>query len=182
MKLLFDFFPILLFYIAFKWQGIYVAISIAIIASTIQVAYSWLRYKRVEKTLLITFVIIAISGGVTLYLQNEMFFKWKPTVINWLFAVICIGSHFIGKDPIIKKLMGGNLSLPDAIWSRLNAIWVCFFITVGAVNLAVAYNFDTDTWADFKLFGMLGLTLVFIVAQGFYLMKYIKEPEKPQAK
>ncbi len=177
MKFLFDFFPILLFYIAFKWQGIYVAVIVAIAASAIQVSYSWLKHKHVEKTHIITFVIIAISGGATLYLQDEMFFKWKPTIINWLFGLACIGSQFIGKDPIIKRLMGDNLSLPNNIWLRLNTIWACFFIFMGTANLAVVYNFDTDTWADFKLFGMLGLTFLFIIAQGFYLMKYIEEPK-----
>lgn len=178
MKFLFDFFPIILFYIAFKSHGMYVAVSVAIAASAIQVGYSWLKHKRVENTHLITFVIIALSGGATLYLQDEMFFKWKPTVINWLFALACIGSQFIGKDPIIKRLMGDKLSLPDNIWRKLNTLWAGFFIMMGSANLAVVYNFDTDTWADFKLFGMLGLTFLFMIGQGFYLMKHIQEPAK----
>lgn len=178
MKFLFDFFPILLFYIAFKWQGIYVGTAVAIAASAIQVSYFWLKNKRFEKNHVITFFIIALSGGATLYLQNELFFKWKPTIVNWLFGIACLGTHLIGQQPIIKRLMDGNITLPNDVWNKLNMMWGLFFIAMGSANLFVVYNFNTDTWADFKLFGTLGLTLLFIVAQGFYLSRYIQEPEK----
>ncbi|PHS72199.1 MAG: septation protein A [Cycloclasticus sp.] len=178
MKILFDFFPILLFYIAFKWQGIYIAVVVAMAASAVQVSYFWLKNRRVENTHLITFVIIAISGGATLYLQNEMFFKWKPTIINWLFAIVCIGSHFIGEHPIIRRMMSSTITLPTPVWYRLNTMWALFFIFMGSANLVVVYNFSTDIWADFKLFGMLSLTLLFILAQGFYLAKHIEEPQE----
>ncbi len=176
MKLLADFFPILLFFIAYKWQGIYVATVVAMAASGIQVATYWLKNKRFESTHLMTFFIILIFGGATLYLQDEMFIKWKPTVINWLFAFACLITHFIGKTPLIKRMMSGGLTLPDNIWTKLNGIWALFFIVQGLLNLYVLYNFDTDTWVDFKLFGMLGLTIIFIVAQGFYLMRHIEDP------
>jgi len=176
VKILFDFFPILLFYIAYKWQGMNVAVMVAMAASAIQVSYFWLQNRRFEKTHLITFAIIALSGGATLYLQNEMFFKWKPTIINWLFGIVCLGSHFIGERPIIKRMMEGSIALPDPIWYKLNTIWALFFIFMGSANLVVVYNFSTDIWADFKLFGMLGLTFLFILSQGFYLAKHIEEP------
>ena len=176
MKLLTDFFPILLFFIAYKWQGIYAATIVAIVASSIQVFVFWLKNKRVEPAHLMTFFIILIAGGATLYLQDEAFIKWKPTIINWLFAFACLVTHFIGNTPLIKRMMSGGLTLPDNIWSKLNGIWALFFITIGLLNLFVMYNFDTDTWVNFKLFGMLGLTIIFIIAQGFYLIKHIEEP------
>jgi intracellular septation protein len=180
MKFLFDFFPIILFFIAYKWQGIYAATVIAIAASAVQVAYYWLKNKSFETTHVATFFIIAVFGGLTLYLQDEAFIKWKPTIVNWLFGLVCIGSQFIGKQPIIQRMMNGNISLPNNVWTNLNAMWAAFFIFLGGINLYVMYNFDTDTWVNFKLFGMLGLTLLFVVLQGFYLMKHIQEEPDTQ--
>lgn len=178
MKFISDFFPILLFFIAYKWQGIYIATMVAMAASFIQVTLYWLKNRRFESSHLMTLIIIVIFGGATLYLQDEMFIKWKPTVINWLFASACLLSHFIGDTPLMKRLMSSGLTLADEIWAKLNTLWAVFFIIQGAANLFVMYNFDTDTWVNFKLFGMLGMTLVFIIAQGFYLMKHIVEPEE----
>ncbi len=177
MKFLSDFFPILLFFIVYKWQGIYAATIVAIAASSVQVTLYWLKNKKFDNSHLMTFFIIFIFGGATLYLQDEMFIKWKPTVINWLFSLACIFTHFIGHTPLIKRMMSSGLSLPDKIWRQLNAIWAAFFALQGCLNLYVVYNFDTDTWVNFKLFGMLGITVLFIIAQGFYLMKYIVKPE-----
>lgn len=176
MKLLTDFFPILLFFIVYKWQGIYAATVVAIIASGLQVASFWLKNKRVDSTHIMTFCLMLLFGGATLYLQNETFIKWKPTVINWLFAFVCISTHFIGNTPLVKRMMSGGLTLSDKIWTKLNGIWALFFVVQGLLNLYVMYNFDTDTWVDFKLFGMLGLTIMFIVAQGIYLTKHIEDP------
>lgn len=178
MKFISDFFPILLFFIAYKWQGIYIATMVAMAASFIQVTLYWLKNRRFESSHLMTLVIIVIFGGATLYLQDETFIKWKPTVINWLFASACLLSRFIGDTPLMKRLMSSGLTLADEIWAKLNTLWAIFFITQGAANLFVMYNFDTDTWVNFKLFGMLGMTLVFIIAQGFYLMKHVVEPEE----
>jgi len=177
MKILTDFFPIILFFIAYKWQGIYVATAVAIAASSLQVAAFWLKNRRFENSQLMTFFIILIFGGATLYLQDETFIKWKPTIINWLFALACLLSQFIGKTPLIKRMMSSGLSLADEIWAKLNSIWAAFFCFQGTLNLYVIYNFDTDTWVNFKLFGMLGLTILFIIAQGIYLMKHIEQPE-----
>ncbi|MBL4744565.1 MAG: septation protein A [Cycloclasticus sp.] len=176
MKFISDFFPILLFFIAYKLEGIYVATTVAIAASSVQVAVYWLKNKRFEPTHLFTFFIILIFGGATLYLQDEMFIKWKPTIINWLFSLACIFTAFIGKKPLIKRMMSGGITLPDDVWRKLNNIWAVFFFIQGALNLYVMYNFDTDTWVNFKLFGMMGLTVCFVIAQGFYLMKYIEDP------
>ena len=183
MKLLFDFFPVLLFFIAFKMSddpqsGILTATVVIIVATIVQVGISWVLHRRVEKMHLITLALIVAFGGVTLLLQDEIYIKWKPTVVNWLFGAVFLGSEYIGKKSLIRRLMDGKISLPDAIWTRLNFGWVGFFVFAGAANLYVVYNFDTDTWVNFKLFGLMGLTLAFIVAQGLYLMRHIEEEEE----
>ncbi len=172
MKLLLDYFPIILFFIAAKVYDIYVATAVAIVASVLQVAYLWFRHGRVEKMHLITLAAIVLLGGTTLILQDEQFIKWKPSVVNWVFALVFIGSQFIGKKPIIQRMMGNNFTLPSGMWTKLNLMWAGFFIFLGLVNLYVAYNFDTDTWVNFKLFGMLGLTLLFIILQTIYISRH----------
>lgn len=177
MKLLFDFFPILLFFIAYKTFDIYVATLVAIAASAVQVGYSWMRTRKVETMHLVTFGLIVVFGGATLLLQEEIYIKWKPTVVNWLFALTFLGSQFIGKKSIVERMMGATITLPDNIWSRLNLSWVIFFFALGLANLYVVYNFDTDTWVNFKLFGMMGLTFAFILVQGVYLTRHMKDEE-----
>ena len=174
MKLLFDFFPILLFFIAYKFYGIYVATSVAIGASLIQVLLYWFKHRRFEKMHLITLALIVVFGGATLLLHDDLFIKWKPTVLNWLFAVAFLGSQYIGKKPLIRRMLDEQIQLPDLIWSRLNLSWAGFFTALGAANLYVMYNFDTNTWVNFKLFGMLGLTFIFVIIQAFYMTRYVK--------
>lgn len=172
MKLLFDFFPIIAFFIAYKCSGIYAATFIAILASLIQVL--WLRFKngKFEKIPLLTFGMMLLLGGATLFLQNELFIKWKPTVLYWTMAGVFLGSHFVGQRiPIMKRLAGETLPLSAHHWKRLNLSWVLFFMIMGCLNLYVVHYFDTNTWVNFKLFGTLGLTLVFILLQGVYLYK-----------
>ena len=174
MKFLFDFLPILLFFIAYKRYDIYVATAVAIIASALQVAWLWFRHRRVERMPLLTLVLIAVMGSATLLLQDETYIKWKPTVVNWLFAAMFLTSQFIGNMTIMERMMGQNIQLPGTVWTRLNLAWVMFFFTMGTVNLYVAFNFDTDTWVNFKLFGMLGITLIFVLGQALYMARYIK--------
>ena len=174
MKLLFDFFPVIVFFVAYKLYGIYVATMVIIAATSIQLGIFWLKHRRLESLHITTFTLVILLGGATLLLQDEMFIKWKPTVVNWLFAAIFLGSQFIGKRPLIARMAGNNLTLPDSIWTRLNLGWVVFFVALGIANLFVAYNFDTDTWVNFKLFGLMGLTLAFIIAQGVYLAPHVK--------
>lgn len=181
MKLLLDFFPILLFFIAFKIYGIYVATAVAIIASIVQVAFVYYKNKRVEKMHIITLAMIVILGGATLIFQDEAFIKWKPSVVNWGFALAFLASHFIGKKPIIRRMMDQAISLPDAVWVRLSLMWVIFFIFSGVANLYVAYQYDTDTWVNFKLFGLMGLTFLFIVVQGIYISRYLKASNEEEA-
>lgn len=174
MKLLFDFFPIVAFFVAYKLYDIYVATIVIIAATSIQLGTHWLKHRRVEKLHVITFALVILLGGATLALRDETFIKWKPTIVNWLFAAVFLGSQFIGKRPLIARMAGNNLVLPAAIWTRLNLGWVAFFVTLGLANLFVAYNFDTDTWVNFKLFGLMGLTLAFVIAQGIYLAPHVK--------
>jgi intracellular septation protein len=174
MKLLFDFFPIFLFFIAYKFFDIYVATAVAMIASAAQVAWTWHRHRQVETLNLVTLGLIIVLGGATLLFKDETFIKWKPTVVNWLFALAFLASQYIGPKPILQRMMANNISLPNAIWARLNWSWIIFFLAIGAVNLYVAFHFDTDTWVNFKLFGMMGLTVVFVICQAFYLSRHVK--------
>lgn len=177
MKFLADFFPILLFFIAYKMYDLYVATAVIIAASLVQIGYAWLRHKKVEKMHVITFAMVAVFGGLTLFLQDEMFIKWKPSVINWLFAVAFLGSQYIGQKTFIERMLSASIDLPRSAWVKLNLSWVTFFAALGFINLYVVYNFDTDTWVNFKMFGMMGLTFAFVIIQGIYLMRFIKAQE-----
>jgi len=173
MKFLFDIFPVILFFIVYKLSGIYAATGAAIVASFIQVGAFWAKHKRIENTQLVTLVVIALLGGSTIVFQNEIFIKWKPSIVNWLFAMAFLGSHFVGNKTLVERTMGKNISLPAVVWSRLNISWVIFFIGLGIANLYVVYHFDTDTWVNFKLFGIFGLMLALIIAQAIYMSRYI---------
>jgi intracellular septation protein len=176
MKFLFDFFPVLLFFLAYKFFDIYAATGVAIAATVLQVAISWIRTRKVATMQLVTLAIIIVFGGLTLYLHDEQFIKWKPTVINWLFGGAFLASQIFGRQTAIERMLGANLTLPESVWRRLNLGWVIFFLSLGGANLYVMSHFDRDTWVNFKLFGMLGLTVVFIVLQSLYLSRYMAEP------
>ena len=184
MKLLFDFFPIIAFFVTFKLfddqqQGILAATAVVIVATAVQVGFTWLTRRQVEKMHLITLALVVVLGGITLALEDEIFIKWKPTAVNWLFGIGFLATQYIGDKPLVERMLGANITLPNPVWRRLNMSWVLFFVIVGLINLYVVYNFDTETWVNFKLFGLLGLTLVFVVAQGFYIMRHA--PPEPEA-
>lgn len=179
MKLLFDFLPILLFFIAYKMADIYVATAVLIVVTLAQTGWIWLRQRRIEKLPLFTAGLVLVLGGATLLLKDPMFVKWKPTVVNWLFAVAFLGSRFIGQKTLLERMVGGQLELPAPVWVKLTFAWVIFFFAMGVANLYVAFNFDENTWVNFKLFGMLGLTLVFVLAQGAYMSRYLKLDDTP---
>jgi len=120
-------------------------------------------------------VLVAAFGGLTLLLHDEMFIKWKVSAINWLFGVVFLGSMWIGEKPMIQRMLGSQVVLPKAVWNKLNVAWAIFFIFLGFLNLYVIYNYDTDTWVNFKLFGMMGLTVVFIIVQSIYMAQFMKE-------
>jgi intracellular septation protein len=189
MKLFFDFLPIVLFFVAYKFgggiylwdgqeydiKGIYVATAVMIVATIVQTSYGWLRHGKVEKAHLITLVLVLVLGGATLWLQNPNFIKWKPTAVNWLFALAFLGAHLFTDKSLLERMMAEHIQLPSAIWFRLNIAWILFFILSGIANLYVAFNFDEATWVNFKLFGLLGITIIFIIAQSIYLAKHAVE-------
>ncbi|WCM86445.1 septation protein A [Acidovorax sp. NCPPB 3576] len=181
MKLLIDFFPIILFFAAFKLWGIYTATAVAIAATVLQIGY--LRYKngKVEPMQWVSLGVIVVFGGATLLSHSETFIKWKPTVLYWLMgSALLIGQVFFRKN-LIRSLMGAQMELPDAAWRTVNWSWTGFFAVMGLVNLWVAYHFDTDTWVNFKLFGGIGLMAVFVIGQALYLSRYMKEDETKTA-
>lgn len=179
MKLLFDFLPILLFFIAYKSADLYVATGVLIVATLAQVGWIWLRQRQVEKLPLITASLVLVFGGATLILHDPVFVKWKPTVVNWLFAVAFFGSYFVGEKTLLERMMGSQLELPASVWVKLTFAWAIFFLAMGAANLFVAFTFEENTWVNFKLFGMLGLTLVFVVAQAAYMSRHLKIDDTP---
>ena len=178
MKLLFDLFPVFLFFVAFKFQGIYVATAVAMIATTVQIIWARYRHGKVDVVLWITFAIVGVFGSATLLLHNENFIKWKPTMLYWIFSIVLLFSNLVFKKNLMRTLLHEKIALPMHAWDRLNLSWSLFFAMLGVINLYVAFNFSTDTWVDFKLFGFTGLMLVFILAQGAWLSKYIDEKKE----
>jgi intracellular septation protein len=179
MKLLIDFFPIALFFAAYKLWGIYVATAVAIVATILQIG--WLRYStgKVEPMQWLSLGIIVLFGGATILAHDETFIKWKPTVLYWLMGgALAAGQLFFRKN-LLKSLMGAQLELPEPAWRTMNWSWISFFAVMGVLNLWVAFNFDTDTWVNFKLFGGLGLMALFVVGQALYLSRYMKADEAP---
>ncbi len=222
MKFLIDFLPVILFFIAYKLYGIYVATGVAIAASAAQVGWSWFRHHRVERMPLVTLGLLSVLGGLTIALHDPIFVMWKPTIVNWLFAVVFLGSHYLGDRTLVERMMSHAVAAPAETWRRLNLAWVLFFVLSGLANLYVVYVasgfYDAqhalmgaagqtqvdlsscssqfsgdllalcndaqareDIWVNFKLFGMMGLTILFVIGQAFYLARHIKEqPETPE--
>jgi intracellular septation protein len=231
MKLLADFFPVILFFVAYKLFGIYVATMVAIAASALQVAWVRIKHKRTERMHLITLGLLVVFGGLTLALRDPIFVMRKPTIVDWLFAVAFLGSQFIGKKTLVERMMSQAIDVPAVIWRRLNLAWTGFFLFSGLANLYVVYvasgffqakqalvnatgehevdlshcaelfngaqlllcetaHASEELWVNFKLFGMMGLTIVFVIAQAFYVARHLRdddpgsepgsEPEQPQ--
>ena len=206
MKFLFDLFPIILFFITLKVAEkasgaslilgkiltsigilttvkaslvpIMLATIAVIIGSIIQIIWAKLHYKKVDKSLWLSALLVIVLGGMTLYFQNDAFIKWKPTLLYWTFATVLIGANIFTKKNLIKDMMGKEISLPEAIWEKLNVAWAIFFSALGALNIFVAFNYSIDTWANFKLFGTMGLMFIFIIGQSFAINKYIIHEDK----
>ena len=186
MKFLFDFFPLILFFAAYKFYGIFVATAVAILASILQVGFFWARQRRFETTHLITLAVIVIFGGMTLIFQDVIFIKWKPTIVEWIFAAMVLGSHLTGRRTALEFMLGSQLKLPPPVWRKVNLGWGLFFLLVGALNLYVAFFFRldldpqarTDLWVNFKVFGLMGLTLIFAIVQMLLIAKHIDTSEK----
>jgi intracellular septation protein len=175
MKFLFDLLPIILFFVAFKLWGIFPATAVAIAATLIQVAWVAFRHRKVDTMLWVSLGVIVVFGGATLMLHDEKFIQWKPTALYWLFAIGLVVARYAFQKNLIEKMMGKQLTLPGAIWDKLNAAWALFFVVLGVANLYVVANFTQSQWVNFKLFGTTGAMIVFIVAQSLWLAKYMKE-------
>ncbi|MFT5220997.1 MAG: intracellular septation protein [Gammaproteobacteria bacterium] len=167
-------------------DAIYLATLTAIVATLIQVTLSAIIVKRVEKMPLITLVLLVVFGGLTIAFKSPLFIQWKPTAINWLFGLVFLASHFIGQKPLVQRMMSQAINIEDPrIWAQLNLAWVGFFAVSGLANIIVApeidpfgFQFSEDTWVDFKLFGLMGMTFAFIIAQAIFLAKYIPSSDK----
>jgi intracellular septation protein len=209
MKLLFDFLPIILFFIAFKVAdankavaaafatshfgfivsggivgpeeaAVLLATVVVVIATLAQVAWLLARGKKIDLILWVSLALVVIMGGLTIWLHSETFIKWKPTLLYWVMAAALLLSWLGWRKNLIRTLLGEQLTLPEPIWQRLNWAWAAFFALMGALNLWVAYRFETPTWVNFKLFGIMGLLLVFALGQGLYLSRYIRDDEKEE--
>lgn len=189
MKLLFDFAPLLVFFIAFKIYDIYVATAASIAVSAVLIAWSWLKHRRLERMSVITLCVLVLFGGLTIALHDDVFIKWKPTLVYWAFAVLILGSHFLNKRSLIESMLAEQLRLPAPVWRRVNLSWGAFFLCLGLLNLYVAFfyrpDLDADTrrhiWVNFKVWGMLGLTLAFTVAQALFLSRHMHDSEKDKS-
>ncbi|MEE9447973.1 MAG: septation protein A [Arenicellales bacterium] len=184
MKALFDFLPLILFFAANKFYDIYIATGVLIVVTYLQVAFFWLQNKRIERMHLIMLVAVTLFGGLTLLLRDPTFLKWKVSIVNWMFALIIFGSVILKKS-VIKAMMGKQITLPDPVWARLSIAWGLFFLAMGFLNMYVAFYYQLDmpedvrldTWVNFKVFWVLGLTLAFSVLQMLFMAKYLDPDE-----
>ena len=202
MKLLFDLFPVILFFATFKYYGsnpegaaalvgsllgsavldvkqapILLATIVVIAATVAQIAWVHFRHGKVDKMLWVSLVLVTVFGSMTLIFQDETFIKWKPTILYWVFAGTMAFSALVLKKNPIKAMLGEQMTLPEPVWGKVNLSWIAFFLFMGALNLIVAFNFSTDIWVDFKLFGGMGLLLLFVLGQGLMLSKYVEDKQ-----
>lgn len=181
MRLFYDSLPIIVFFILYYALNIFAATAGAMVTSLGQVGLTLLKGKRPETSSWVSLITIFVLGSATLIFKNEMFIKWKPTAVYWGFSLAFLGSQFIGKKPLIKRMLDQSLELPSKIWLILNMSWSAFFLSMGVLNLFVLYNFSTQIWVNFKLFGSLALTFLFVLLQGLFLSNYLpKTTEKIQ--
>ncbi|HEU4852535.1 MAG TPA: septation protein A, partial [Telluria sp.] len=209
MKFLFDLFPVLLFFAVYKIAGMYptesfafvqqyvsgfvadgaiapdqgpimVATLVAMLASLVQLTYVKARGRKIDVMLWLSVIVIVVFGGATIYLHDDTFIKWKPTILHWLYALVLLGGQFIFRKNLVREVMGAAVTLPDQVWNRLSMGWIAYFFLVGLVNLVVAFfvfKGDTDAWVNFKTFGLPGMTFAFLIGQSFYLSKYLQDEE-----
>jgi intracellular septation protein len=182
-KFLFDLFPLILFFVAYRFADIYVATAVAIAAAVLQILWIKLTRKPIETMHWVNFAVIVFFGGATLWLQNEAFIKWKPTVLYWLFGVVLLVSQYLLGKNLMQKLLGTKVSMPDLAWNKLNLSWALFFMIAGGLNLFVAFSglFTESQWVNFKVFGLMALLIVFVIAQSIWLGKHMQQDEATDA-
>ena len=180
MKFLYDLFPLLLFFAAFKFYGIYIATAVAMVASLVQVGAFWLKHRRFETTHLVTLAVIVVFGGLTIALHDDTFIKWKPTLVYWIFAALLLGSQVFGQKTAIERMLGKQFELPPAVWARQNLSWAIFFVVAGALNLYVAFYYERELdaaarlamWVNFKTLVLPGITLAFALLQAMSMARH----------
>ncbi len=204
MKLLFDLFPVILFFVAYKLGSsnpdaaatlaasalgglaadgqvpaaqapILLATAVAIVASLLQVGWRLVRGQKVEPMLWLSLGVIVVFGGATIWLHDDTFIKWKPTILYWLFGGILLGGRLFSGRNLLRSVLGEQLAVPEPVWDRMLWVWIVFFAVIGVLNLVVAFSFPTETWVNFKVFGLFGLTLVFMLGVGVWLSRHMKE-------
>ncbi|WP_042859792.1 septation protein A [Dickeya sp. NCPPB 3274] len=181
MKQLIDFIPLIVFFVCYKLYDIYVASGALIAATAAALLLSWFIYRKIEKMMLLTFLMVAVFGTLTLVFHNDQFIKWKVTIIYTLFAIALLFSQFVMKKTLIQRMLGKELSLPEMVWAKLNISWAIFFLLCGLANIYIAFWLPQSVWVDFKVFGLTGLTLVFTLLCGVYIYRHLPaEPEKTE--
>jgi len=181
MQVFYEIFPIILFFIAFKIYGIYVATVVGIVTTFLQAIFNRLFFKKWDRKQIITFLVFAIFGGMTLYFHNPIFVKWKPTIVFWIFGLVILGSQLTNKtlmQRMMENVVTEKLSVPLHAWKRLNITWAIFFLVLGTINLYIAYNYSNDAWVNFKFYGISGSLLLFSVLQALYLIRFDTEQNK----
>ncbi len=175
MSFLLELIPVILFFVAYKLAGIYVATGVAIATSLLQISWRLVHKQKVDAMMWVTLALVTVFGGATLISHNDTFIKWKVSVLYWAYALaLIISESLLGKN-LLKMLLGKQMALPAQIWRNLNRSWAAFFGLVGVLNIYIAYHFTTDQWVNFKLFGTTGLMVVFIVLQGILIGRYVED-------
>ncbi|CAI0720639.1 septation protein A [Serratia proteamaculans] len=178
MKQFLDFLPLIVFFAFYKLYDIYVASGALIVATALALVFTWFKYRKIEKMTLITFLMVLVFGTLTLVFHNDLFIKWKVTIIYCLFALALLISQLVLKKPLVQRMLGKELTLPDKVWNNLNLAWAVFFLACGLANIYVAFWLPQSVWVNFKVFGLTALTLVFTLLSGVYIYRHMPEEQK----
>ncbi len=181
MQLLLDYIPIIAFILAYFYEDIFFATVVLMGVMPVVLLLQWLLTRKWNRIYAASTALVLVLGGFTLAFRNPTFLYWKPTVLNWAIALVFLGSQWVGDKPIVERMLGSAAELSKDQWQRLNQIWVAFFMFVGAINLYVAYSFSEAFWVKFKLFGMLGITVVFVIIQSIWLTLTAQKNESAQS-
>ena len=179
MKQILDFIPLIIFFALYKMYDIYTATGALIVATAVQLILTYVLYKKVEKMQLITFIMVTVFGGMTIFLHDDNFIKWKVTIVYAVFAAGLIIAQILGR-PIIKGMLGKEVTLPDDKWNKINYAWILFFTACSIANLYVAFEMPLDVWVNFKVFGLLGLTFLYTLFTGMYVYKHMPKEKKEE--
>ncbi|MGJ3494265.1 Intracellular septation protein [Piscirickettsia salmonis] len=180
MKFILNIALLLAFFIAFKMYNLYTATAVLIIAALVQALILYIIYRKLEFAEWLTVILIIVFGAATLLLHDKELIKWKFSIVNWAFGIGIIISQYVGKKPIMQRLLDHAITMKAKIWRKLNTAWAIFFLLLGFLNIYIMYHFSDNAWVNFKTFGDIGLTLAFIVCQVFYLARHIEHDKEKQ--